>query len=77
MTGEQATKEDARLLKDEPECAEHGYLSYSYSQVPLARGNADPAFGAAQRALDLGGKFEDRDPEALGLHTQVLALVAD
>lgn len=50
----------ARLLRDEPEYAEHGYLSYVYSQVHLARGDADQAFGAAQRAFDLGGKFEDR-----------------
>ena len=77
MTSEQTTKVAARLLKDEPECGEHGYLSYIYSQVPLARSDADQAFGAAQRAFDQGGKFEDRDPEALGLHTQVLASVAD
>ncbi len=65
-----------RLLKDEPECAEHGYLAFIQSQVHLGRGDTDQAFSTAQRAFDLGGKFEDRDLQALGLHTQGMALVA-
>jgi len=66
----------ARFLKDEPECVEHGYLAYIQSQVHLGRGDPDQAFSVAQRAFDLGAKFEDRDLQALGLHTQGMALVA-
>jgi class 3 adenylate cyclase len=66
----------ARLLKDEPECAEHGYLAYIQSQVHLGKGEPDHAYTVAQRAFELGTKFEDPDLQALGLHTQGLALVA-
>ncbi len=65
-----------RLLKDEPEGVEHGYLAYVQSQRCLGVGDVDKAYETAQRAFELGGKFGDRDLQGLGLHTQGLALVA-
>ena len=66
----------ARLLKDEPECPERGYLFINQGYLQVGKGAPDEAFATAQRAFDLGAKFEDRDLQALGLNIQGVALVA-
>ncbi len=65
-----------RLLKEEPECVEHGLLGYVQAQVYIGLGDLDGALATAQQAFDIARKFEDRDLEALALHTQGLALVS-
>jgi class 3 adenylate cyclase len=65
-----------RLLNDEPECAAHGYLAYLKSHVHLGSGDTDEALALAQRAFELGCKFDDPDLQALGLNNQGVALVA-
>ena len=66
----------ARLLKDEPECPERGYLYINQAYMRVGKGAPDEALPIAERAFDLGTRFEDRDLQALGLNIQGVALVA-
>lgn len=65
-----------RLLKDEPECVEHGYLAYAQSRFLIGAGDLDQALALGQRAFDLACKFADRDLQALALDAQGQVLVA-
>ncbi|MCH7718166.1 MAG: hypothetical protein IIB21_01735 [Chloroflexi bacterium] len=66
----------ARLLENEPECPEHGYLAYAQSFVAQLGGDLDGALEHAKRAFDIGNRLGDRDLQALGLEKQGAALVA-
>jgi class 3 adenylate cyclase len=59
-----------RLLGDEPECPEHGYLSHTLAAVGWASGNFDSALDYAKRTFEIGSRFGDRDLQALGLNSQ-------
>jgi class 3 adenylate cyclase len=65
-----------RLLADEPECAEHGMLSYIQTNMAMSNGDLDGAFEQATRTLDIGTRLGDRDLQALGLFDQGNILVA-
>ena len=66
----------ARLLENEPECPEHGYLAYAQSFVAQLRGDLDGALEHAKRTFEIGSRVGDRDLQALGLEKQGAALVA-
>ena len=65
-----------RLLNDEPECPEHGYMSRTLALVGLALGNLENALNYAKRTFEIGNRFGDRDLQAYGLSIQGSALVA-
>jgi class 3 adenylate cyclase len=56
-----------RLLNDEPECAEKGWLSMMNSLSALMMGDNDAALAAAEATLDTGTRYGDRDLQAFGL----------
>lgn len=66
-----------RLLEDQPEGVEHGYLELELSRgvVLLGRGSLDESMERSRRALDIGIRFGDRDLQAFGLVLQGWGLV--
>lgn len=66
-----------RLLEDQPEGVEHGYLELELSRgvVLLGRGSLDESMERSGRALDIGTRFGDRDLQAFGLVLQGWGLV--
>lgn len=63
-----------RLLADEPECVEHGYLARAHAAVAWQRGEIDAAYQHAERAAQVGRHFGDRDLENFGLHDKGILL---
>src|SRR5919106_7039417 len=70
-------KRAERLLEDEPESREHGYLARRQGLAADARGDADAAQQHLRRAPEIAHTFGDRDLEALTLHAQGSMLVRD
>jgi class 3 adenylate cyclase len=64
-----------RLLSEEDDSVERGYLERMRSRLALAVGDFDSAIAHAERTLELGSRFQDRDLMALGLHDKGSALV--
>ena len=65
-----------RLLADEPEAIEHGYLERLRSVMALeGEGDYEKALEHAERAHDLAVRLGDRDLEAISLHDRGRALV--
>jgi class 3 adenylate cyclase len=64
-----------RLLADEAECCEHGYLAYRQSRAASAHGDLEGALRDTRRAVELGRRFGDRDLETLALHWQGYVLL--
>ncbi|HEV8572309.1 MAG TPA: adenylate/guanylate cyclase domain-containing protein [Actinomycetota bacterium] len=64
-----------RLLADQPESAEHGWLLRSKSGLAAAEGNLERALEAIREALDIGMRSGDRDLQAVALHDQAEYLV--
>jgi class 3 adenylate cyclase len=66
-----------RLLADEPECVEHGYLERLLSVIAFeGRADFDAALAHARRAREIATKFGDRELQAVALHDQGRVLVA-
>jgi class 3 adenylate cyclase len=65
-----------RLLAEEPECPEQGYLSWIHTNVAMGTGDLDGALEHATRTLELGNRFGDRDLQAMGLFDQGNVLVS-
>jgi class 3 adenylate cyclase len=66
-----------RLLGDEAECVEQGYLERLKSVIAHeGAGDYERALDHARRALELATRFGDRDLQAIALHDQGRALVA-
>jgi class 3 adenylate cyclase len=65
-----------RLLQSEPECPEHGYLSWIYTNVAVGTGDLDGALEHARRTLEIGTRHGDRDLQAIGLFDEGNILVA-
>jgi class 3 adenylate cyclase len=70
-------KRAERLLEEEPECREHGYLARRQGLAAHARGYPSQARQHLRRALKIAQTFGDRDLEALTLHAQGSILVRD
>ena len=71
------SKRAERLLEDELESPEHGYLARRQGLAADARGDARAAQEHLRRALEIAQRFGDRDLEALILHAQGLMLVRE
>lgn len=63
-----------RLIEDE-ECVEQGYLLLPRVLQAQAGGDWDVAAAAAERALEVAGRFDDRDLATLALHAKGLSHV--
>jgi class 3 adenylate cyclase len=66
-----------RLLEEEPEGIEHGYLATRHARGALISGDSHLAHPAAEKALEIGMRFGDRDLQALALLLQGNVLVAE
>lgn len=65
-----------RLLGDDEDCVEHGFLLRSYADSALRNGEFDQAIELGQRVTEYGSRFGTRDLVTLGVHEQGRALVA-
>jgi len=65
-----------RLMTDQPDCVERGYLELALVRSSFDRGAIDEAIEHATRAEDLGVRFGDRDLVAFGLVLRGGALVS-
>jgi class 3 adenylate cyclase len=66
-----------RLLAEEPDCVEQGYLERLKGVIAHeGAGDYEKALEHGRRALDLAMRFADRDLQAIALHDQGRALVA-
>ena len=65
----------ARLLADQPECVERGYLEMSLVRSSFDRGAVEEAIEHATLAREIGATFDDRTLVALGLVLHGGALV--
>lgn len=70
-------KRAERLLEDEPDCREHGYLARRHGLAADARGDLSEARLHLERARAIAQRFGDRDLEALTLQNQGSMLVRD
>jgi class 3 adenylate cyclase len=65
-----------RLLAEEPDCVEQGYLARLSSVIALeGAGDYDAALGHARREYEFAQRFQDKELLALALHDQGRALV--
>jgi len=64
-----------RLLRDQPERVQHGYVALIESNMARARGAIDEAVARAERATEIGQRFSDPDVVAMGIHLHGLALI--
>ena len=67
----------AKLLADEPECAEQGLMAWTAAAVALGQGNVEVAREQAQRACDIGRRVADPESDAMGLLWLGNVLVAE
>jgi class 3 adenylate cyclase len=65
-----------RLLEPLPERVEHGYLELALARRDYEAGNLEEALERADRVLDVGTRFADRDLQAYGLMLRGAVLVA-
>lgn len=56
-----------RLLADEGDCREQGYLALMHGMSAAQMGDYQSAFAAAKSTLDIGMRYGDRDLQAFGL----------
>ncbi|HET6642917.1 MAG TPA: adenylate/guanylate cyclase domain-containing protein [Gaiellaceae bacterium] len=64
-----------RLLAEEDDSPERGYLERMRSRLSLAAGDYDSAIAHAEQTLELGSRFQEPNLMALGLHDKGSALV--
>jgi DNA-binding SARP family transcriptional activator len=64
-----------RLLEQEPECPEHGFLAWGAAMFSIGSGDLDAGVGHARRAYELGCRFGVADLQAVGLTFQGWVLV--
>ena len=66
-----------RLLADQPESAEHGYLLYAEVEAALEQAELEAVTAGARRVLELGRRHQDPTLVALGVLAEGRALVRD
>jgi len=64
-----------RLLADQPETAEHGWVLRIHASQAVAEGDLERALELVRQALDIGIRVGDRDLQAVALHDQAEYLV--
>jgi class 3 adenylate cyclase len=65
----------SRLLGDQPECVERGYLEIAQSRPAFEHGAIEEAVEHVKRAHEIGMRFADRNLVAFGLALQGAAMV--
>jgi class 3 adenylate cyclase len=76
-TGMAWVKRAEKLLVDEPDCIEHGWMTRMHAVIAQeAAGDYDSALQNATEALEIGTRFQDADLMAVALLDQGRALVA-
>jgi class 3 adenylate cyclase len=65
----------ARLLADDPDARENGYVALERSLIALGRGAFEEALELGRRAEELGRRHGDRSLEVRGLQRQGMALI--
>jgi class 3 adenylate cyclase len=65
-----------RLLAEERDTVEYGYLQYRRAADALAKGDLDTAVALTTEAEELGRRFGDLDLELLAQHERGIALIA-
>ena len=68
-------KRAERLLENEPESVQHGYLQMMQARRAHISGDFDQAVEFAAKALDTGARFGDPDLQALALMYQGMGMV--
>lgn len=63
-------KRAERDLQDVPPCVEHGWVAMAQGFVALAGGDPETALSHAERAVEIGQRFGDRELTALSIHAQ-------
>ncbi|HEX9122497.1 MAG TPA: LuxR C-terminal-related transcriptional regulator [Actinomycetota bacterium] len=64
-----------RLLREQPENFEHGFLAVVEATIARSRGELEEAAGLAKRATEIGQRLGHRDLIATALHTEGLVLI--
>jgi tetratricopeptide (TPR) repeat protein len=64
-----------RLLEDEGDCVEQGYLAWAATMFAIGGGDHESGFAAARETYEVGRRFGVPDLEALGLTFQGYILV--
>jgi DNA-binding CsgD family transcriptional regulator len=64
-----------RLLLDQPERVQHGYLAMVEANLSRARGDTGEAVARAERATQIGLRFGDPDLVAMGVNLKGQALI--
>jgi tetratricopeptide (TPR) repeat protein len=64
-----------RLLREEPESAEHGYLLYLDAEIAFAQGDLDKIMDQARELAGMGARFGDPNLAAGGVMFEGRALV--
>jgi DNA-binding SARP family transcriptional activator len=64
-----------RLLEQEPECPEHGFLAWAAAMFSIGGGDLDAGLDNARRAYEVGCRFDVADLQAVGLTFQGWVLV--
>jgi class 3 adenylate cyclase len=59
-----------RLLADQPESAEHGWVLRMHAQQAAGDGDTERALETTRHALDIGMRIGDRDLQAIALHDE-------
>lgn len=64
-----------RLLQDDPECVEQGYLLVAQASALYYGGDLESSLALTSRANEIGNRFADPDLANLALHVQGCALI--
>lgn len=65
----------ARLLENQPDCAEHGYLKLAHVTRAIAARDHEAAIAAARAAASTGDRFKDADLVAFARNLEGRALI--
>jgi len=65
-----------RHLREQPECAEHGFLAIIESTIARFTGDLERSIARARDGTDIGHRVRNRDVIAVGIHAEGLALIA-
>jgi DNA-binding CsgD family transcriptional regulator/tetratricopeptide (TPR) repeat protein len=64
-----------RDVRDVSACVQHGYVSIAKTFVAQEGGDVDAALQLAERAMEIGQRFGDRDLTAMSIHAQGRVLI--
>ena len=65
-----------RHLREQPKCAEHGFLAMVEANVARFTGDPERSIALARKAIQIGQRFGDRDLVAVAIHIEGLSHIA-